>query len=138
MICPGESGGQICCPQGQQCAPGGGCEPATAIELISFTAEAAADGTVTLAWETATELDNAGFNLYRARVRGGSHVKINAALIPAQGDAVSGASYRFVDAPGYGNFSYMLEDLDDFGVSTLHGPVEVRVRPAWFPDWLRR
>ncbi len=36
-----------------------------AVDLASFTAEATAEG-VTLAWETVSEIDNAGFNVYRA------------------------------------------------------------------------
>ena len=115
-----------------------GCryEEPTAITLASFTAEADAEG-VDLAWETATEVDNAGFNLYRANSPGGPYAKVNDTLIAAQGDPVSGASYGFVDTPGYGVFYYKLEDVDYSGVSTLHGPLEVAVaRPLRRP--LRR
>jgi len=101
-------------------------EPSTAIKLISFTATPGR-GTVTLAWETAIEIDTAGFNLYRATAEDGPYTRINDALVPAEGDAVSGASYSFVDQSGYGLFYYTLEDVDDYGVSTLHGPVEVMV-----------
>jgi len=101
-------------------------EPTTAIKLISFTATPGR-GTVTLAWETAVEIDTAGFNLYRATAEDGPYIRINDALVPAEGDAVSGTSYSFVDEPGYGLFYYTLEDVDDYGVSTLHGPVEVMV-----------
>jgi hypothetical protein len=109
----------------------------TAIILSSFTAEAGAEG-VTLAWETGTEVDNAGFNLYRALLRDGPYTKINDALITAQGDPVSGASYSFLDTPGYGTFYYQLEDMDLYGMSTLHGPVKVTVarplrRPLYRP-----
>jgi hypothetical protein len=109
----------------------------TAITLASFTAEAGANG-VTLAWETGTEMDNAGFNLYRALTRDGPYTQINDALIAAQGDPVSGASYSFADALGYGTFYYKLEDVDYYGVSTLHGPVKVTVarplrRPLYRP-----
>jgi len=102
------------------------------IELVSFTATLG-KGTVTLAWETGTEVDNAGFNLYRATAETGPYTKINDALIPAQGDAVSGASYSFLDTPGYGVFYYQLEDVDYYGVSTLHGPVKVKVLRLFLP-----
>jgi len=113
-------------------------EKPTAITLVSFSAQAGADG-VTLAWETGTEIDNAGFNLYRATSADGSYTKVNDALIAAQGDPVSGASYSFADAPGYGTFYYKLEDVDLYGVSTLHGPVKVTVarpfrRPLYRPS----
>jgi hypothetical protein len=105
----------------------------TAIELASFTAEPGAEG-VALAWETGTELDNAGFNLYRATAEDGPWTKINDALFAAQGDAVAGASYSFADTPGYGTFYYKLEDVDYYGVSTLHGPVKATVaRPLRRP-----
>lgn len=98
-------------------------EDETAIELVSFAARASADGNVTLTWKTATEVDNAGFNLYRAGSKGGNYTKVNNTLIPAKGNATSGARYRFVDEPGEGTFYYQLEDVDYNGKSTMHGPV---------------
>ena len=105
-------------------------EPPTAIDLVSFTAEPDAPG-VTLTWETGTEIDNAGFNLYRAASESGPYAKVNAALIAAQGDAVSGASYSFTDNPGAGTFYYKLEDVDYYGASTHHGPVQVTLAPPF-------
>ena len=99
-----------------------GGEP-TAITLASFGAQASA-GSITVAWQTGTEIDNAGFNLYRATSATGTWSKITSSVIAAQGNAVSGASYSFVDRPGYGTFFYKLEDVDLNGVSTLHGPVQ--------------
>jgi len=113
-------------------------EEPTAITLVSFTAEAGVSS-VTLAWETGTEVDNAGFNLYRATAAEGTYTKVNAALIAAEGDPVSGASYSFLDeglAPG--TYYYKLEDVDLNGVVTKHGPVSGTVmpplrRPAYRP-----
>jgi len=95
----------------------------TAITLVSFTAQMDARG-VALAWETGTEIDNAGFNLYRATAENGPYAKVNDVLIAAGGDAVGGASYSLLDSPGYGTFYYKLEDVDYSRVSTLHGPVQ--------------
>ena len=102
------------------------CAPATAITLASFTARPTGTSVI-LAWETGTEIDNAGFNLYRATAEDGPYAKVNGALIAAEGDTVGGASYSLLDAPGYGTFYYQLEDVDYSGVSTLHGPVQVTV-----------
>ncbi len=103
--------------------------PWTAINLVSFNANADNNGGVTLAWETATEVDNAGFNLYRARGKNGKYKKINDTIIPAQGSVSSGAQYTFEDKPpAPGVFFYKLEDVDTSGVSTMHGPEKVRVR----------
>jgi hypothetical protein len=109
----------------------------TAITLASFNVQADA-GVATLAWETAAEVDNAGFNLYRATSPDGPWVKVNGALIAAQGNAASGADYSFLDKPGYGVFYYRLEDVDYFGISTFHGSSPVMVarqfrRPMYRP-----
>lgn len=102
---------------------------ATAIELVSFTAEAGTGGEVLLSWETATEVDNTGFNIYRSRLRDGEYKKINDALILAKGYATSGASYHHEDTlPARGTYYYKLEDVDTNGVSTMHGPEKVRMK----------
>lgn len=99
----------------------------TAVTLISFTAEVDAHEQVVLRWETATELNNAGFNLYRATSLDGPWIRLNDTLIAAEGNPVTGASYRFVDTPGSGRFYYRLEDVDFNGTATMHGPLVVRV-----------
>jgi hypothetical protein len=80
---------------------------------------------VTIKWETASEIDNAGFNLYRSESENGEYVKINDSMIPAKGSPSEGASYKFVDGTVQKNITYYykLEDIDISGVSTLHGPV---------------
>jgi len=99
-------------------------EKPTAIDLLSFAAEAGADH-VMLAWETSTEVDNAGFNLWRSEATDGPYAKVNDVLIPAEGDAVSGASYTYDDTDVVQGvtYYYKLEDVDVRGVSTFHGPV---------------
>ena len=94
----------------------------TAITLSSFDAKPG-NHSVTLIWVTETEIDNAGFNIYRAGADG-EFVKINAEIIPAQGTAASGAAYQFVDS-GVQNrqtYSYKLEDVDLNGAATQYGP----------------
>jgi hypothetical protein len=86
-----------------------------------------ADGTVTLAWETATEIDNAGFSLSRASTEGGPYTRITSAIIPAQGNPITGASYNFKDSPGPGTFRYILTDVETSGEIALHGPVMIQV-----------
>jgi N-acetylmuramoyl-L-alanine amidase len=102
----------------------------TAIDLLSFTAQAAASH-VTLAWETGTEVDNAGFNLHRATAADGPYTKLNDAPIPAEGDPESGASYTYTDAGVVKGvtYYYKLEDVDIHGASTFHGPVSATPSP---------
>jgi hypothetical protein len=109
---------------------------ATAISLVSFKVEAN-DGRAMIIWETGTEIDNAGFNLYRSVSPDGPWTKINTSLIVAEGDPFSGASYTFVDMPGRGNFYYRLEDVDYFGLSTLHDPVLAELGAAIRVPWFR-
>ncbi|MDX9954568.1 MAG: GEVED domain-containing protein [Anaerolineae bacterium] len=99
----------------------------TAVTLARF--EAAAQGeAILITWETATELDNLGFNLYRSAVPTGPWTQVNAAFIPAQAPgAVFGAVYELLDTgvtPG-APIHYRLEDVDIHGVSTFHGPISI-------------
>ncbi|MCX5885115.1 MAG: hypothetical protein NT096_04250, partial [Proteobacteria bacterium] len=107
---------------------GDACD-ATVIQLSSFTATPS-DRKVILAWTTESEVDNAGFNLYRAESEDGEYVKINPSLIPAEGSSTEGALYQYVD----GNldnritYFYKLEDIDLNGKGTMHGPVSATPR----------
>jgi hypothetical protein len=98
------------------------CE--TLIELSSFNA-ISANGRVTLRWTTASEIDNAGFNIYRSDSKDGDYEQINDSLIAAEGSATEGSVYKFidVDVENRTKYLYMLEDVDLNGVSTMHGPV---------------
>jgi len=94
------------------------------VELSSFTATPA-NRKVILTWKTESEIDNAGFNVYRAKSEDGEYIKINGALIPAEGTSTKGTVYHYVDGdlvngePCY----YKLEDIDTSGFSSMHGPV---------------
>jgi hypothetical protein len=105
-------------------------EPPTLIELASFEAQGAWGRTI-LRWETASETDNAGFNVYRSETAEGEFVRINAVIIPAKGSATEGASYKFVDwkAQRDKTYYYKLEDVDLAGNTTFHGPVNAK---PWF------
>lgn len=117
----------------------------TAVDLASFTA-VPHSGAIDLSWETVSEADNLGFNLYRSASPGGPRIRLNEALIPSQLPPGSplGATYTFVDEtalPGI-TYYYWLEDLDIYGLKTEHGPVSAglpslrwflpsRPRPSW-------
>lgn len=104
-------------------------EQSTAVTLSSFTAGETDDGGVILRWETAAEIDNAGFNIYRSKHKNGAYTKINEELIAANGSETEGASYSYEDTPPKrGTYYYKLEDVDSNGVSTMHGPVKGRIR----------
>ncbi len=101
----------------------------TLVELESLVADPGSKA-VTLEWVTASELDNAGFNIYRADGQNGDFVKINGALIPARGNGVGGAAYAYRDT-GLENgksYYYQLEDIDLNGNVTTHEPVRATPR----------
>jgi len=104
----------------------------TAVSLAAFEA-VAQDSAIRITWETAMELDHAGFNLYRSMTVAGPYTRINATLIPPQFPGeIMGGTYEWLDAdvqPGVTYF-YKLEDLDLKGVSTLHGPVSTAIVTA--------
>jgi photosystem II stability/assembly factor-like uncharacterized protein len=102
----------------------------TLISLSSFTATPFSKAVV-IEWTTAAEIDNAGFNVYRAESAEGPYLKINEDLIFAQGSSTEGSSYEIVDE-GLKNrktYYYQLEDIDFSGQSTFHGPI--KATPRW-------
>ena len=107
----------------------------TAIELVSFTATGAGAG-VRVAWQTAQESENKGFDLYRATNAAGPYVKLNAGLIASGSVGGEGRDYEFVDA-GVSRgtrYYYKLEDVDVTGAVTPHGPVCVDWDGDGMPD----
>ena len=103
--------------------------PPTLVELVSFEAEAF-DTEVILCWETASEIDNEGFHLWRAAGEEEEYIKITPTLIPSEGGPTWGASYEYIDrdVSGGHTYFYKLEDIDIYGVSTFYGPVEATVQ----------
>ena len=103
--------------------------PATVVELSSFTATPAS-GKIILTWSTESEINNAGFNIYRAAAEGGEFFKISTALIPAKGTSTKGAAYEFIDTDvkNRKTYWYKLEDMDLNGTATMHGPVSATPR----------
>ena len=96
----------------------------TMVELSSFSAKGL-DSYVLLEWETASEIDNAGFHLWRNETGDGEYTRLTDYLIPAQGGATWGAAYSYEDydvEPGQ-TYYYKLEDIDYAGISGFHGPV---------------
>jgi len=97
----------------------------TAVKLISLAA-AAHGKAIQVTWETASEVDNAGFNLYRREAGREAYARVNGGLIPAQAPGQEqGAYYAYLDpdvTPGVA-YEYLLEDVDLNGTPTSHGPV---------------
>jgi len=116
------------------------------IELDRFSAVAKGNH-ITVTWYTLSEIDNAGFNIWRSEAEDGTYTRINPGIIEAKGDASSSAEYSCRDntaIPGV-TYYYKLEDIDTRGVSTFHGPVSamthIPVKPPVYymnyPNWYK-
>src|SRR4030066_706561 len=87
------------------------------VELLYFLA-LPGDHSITLIWETATELDNAGFYVQRGEDPGGSFSRISQ-FIPSLGDPFTGHYYSYIDTsalPGL-LYYYVLEIVGADGLS---------------------
>ena len=95
---------------------------ALAVELVAFDA-VVEDAAVVLSWETASEIDNEGFNVLRGTDPYGDLVAVNDRLIPAEGGPAFGSVYGFVDTTVEEGivYYYVLEDVATSGVHTLLG-----------------
>lgn len=81
------------------------------VELVSFTAECGTAGT-TLAWRTASEKNNRGFELQRSA---DSKTFSTVAFVEGLGTSVSGRSYTHTDKAPAGYVYYRLRQLDTDG-----------------------
>ena len=88
------------------------------------------EDTVFIAWETASEIDNAGFHLWRSAKKNGKYRRITDEIIPARGTGIMESAYSFEDTniKPKKTYYYKLEDIDINGVSTLHGPIKAGAR----------
>ena len=96
-----------------------------AVTLSSFSATWQGNG-VLVAWETALELNTAGFNVWRSTDPEAGYVQANDTMIPsAFPGAGEPASYSYYDGdiqPGT-DYYYKLEELELGGTSNWYGPV---------------
>ena len=107
-------------------------EPSTVITLSSFTAVPSETkiNTIDINWVTSSEIDTAGFNIYRDEAENGQYTaKLNPELIPSTGSSTNGVSYNFEDAPVTTGktYYYKLEAIDLKGYKKTYGPVSARL-----------
>ncbi len=113
------------------------CDPLL-VELEYFRGTVTKRG-VRLDWKTTFELEHAGFRILR---HAGDDPEKNVVfevltdeLIHGRGDELVGAEYEFLDTSKglAGTVTYYLEDIDIFGVRTLHDPIVIEI-----PDGRRK
>jgi hypothetical protein len=115
-------------------------EARAAIELVDFEVASETDR-VRIRWETATELNNAGYYVLRSETGGSDpsnyeQITVIDAVsgipydfIPARGEDLFGAVYIFYDEAVTvgGHYYYYLQDVDSSNFSSYHGPEDVVV-----------
>ncbi len=75
------------------------------------------DGKVVIRWTTESELDNAGFNLYRSETRNGEFTKVNEQMIQGNGTTAERSTYKWVDSSAKlgAVYYYQIEDVSFAG-----------------------
>jgi hypothetical protein len=102
---------------------------ALAVTLADFNTAQVGDR-VQVTWETVSEIDNAGFNLYRGLQADGSDRLLLTYVASQAPGSTQGAAYSYQDAAVEAGqtYWYWLEDVDLSGATTLHGPVSATVQ----------
>lgn len=93
------------------------------VTLMNFTA-AGGDNSVVLCWKTCSEIDLAGFNLYRALGCDGVFSPINPVLVPARGTGPDFQEYQYIDqnlSNGF-HYYYKLSTVDLNGREAIEEP----------------
>jgi hypothetical protein len=95
--------------------------------LAQEPVDAPEPATVIVEWATESEVNLAGFNLYRSEDPEGPYVKLNEVLIPASPDPLAGGRYLYTDTTAIAgvDYYYRLEDVELDGSGTMYGPIEV-------------
>ena len=101
-----------------------------AVTLASFTAEAQPATGVVVAWETVSNQNILGFNLYRGASESGPWTQLNPELIGADFPGASVAEdFEWIDttAEAGATYWYRLEDVSLNGATASHPPMMVVV-----------
>ena len=90
------------------------------VELSSFR-PALEDGEIVVRWVTESEIDNAGFNIYRSETKDGEFKQVNAELIQGNGTTGERNTYKWVDTTAKPNavYYYQIEDVSFAGERQL-------------------
>ncbi|MDP4115150.1 MAG: T9SS type A sorting domain-containing protein, partial [Bacteroidota bacterium] len=97
----------------------------TPVELTSFVGGVQSNAVV-LNWNTATELNNKGFEIERGIQNGGRIVYNSIGFIQGNGTVQEPVSYKFVDKePLPGVSYYRIKQIDFQGTYRIYGPLEI-------------
>ena len=88
------------------------------VTLSSFNPRINQDGAVVISWVTESEVDNAGFNIFRSEKPQGSFIKVNPKLVQGAGTTGERNEYVWTDNTAKPNveYYYQIEDVSFAGV----------------------
>lgn len=113
------------------------CDP-TAVELAGWSLSPGRGG-VLIEWQTASEINNVGFNLYRNTANNPQGaVKINGEILPSQAiGSLAGASYAYTDtgATPWVTYYYWLEDIEVHSGQSVAGISLMHLHPLGQGSW---
>ncbi len=110
-------------------APEGGEDYSLPIQLSFFQARISGFKVI-LAWQTSSEIDNAGFNIYRKKGKEGTWLQINGQLIPGAGNSSVPQNYHFTDElRAEGTYFYLLESVSVNGIKKQEATIKINFTP---------
>ena len=97
----------------------------TLVELVSFTAEVDQYKGIKLEWQTSSETNNIGYNVYKSQSKEGVYNKINDMLVPSRDNMM----YQYFDSSVQAGqtYYYKLEDVSKYGVTVQHEPIKIEM-----------
>lgn len=97
------------------------------VELSSVRADLR-EGSIVVNWTTASEMENAGFNILRSETKKGEFVKVNPTLILGAGTTAEGQTYMYRDTTAAANvpYYYRLEEVSLSGERRAVATVRLR------------
>jgi hypothetical protein len=105
-----------------------GTDVALPVQLSAFTVVPVKEGVI-VKWQTESELNNLGFDVYRSESLDGTFVKVNQTRIQGAGTDATPHSYKFIDeSVEVGKtYYYYIEDISYSGVRNRSNIIQVIV-----------
>jgi hypothetical protein len=97
------------------------------VQMAEMKATASPKKGIVLTWATESEVNSAGFHVWRNEREGGGYARISTALIPSHGNSSMRNEYSFTDANVKGGLTYWykIEEVSTDGASRFNGPISV-------------
>lgn len=97
------------------------------VQMSSLTAFASAESGITVIWETQSEVNCAGFHVWRSLEDTEGYLRLTPSLIPGKGNSSTAQEYSFTDRNIESDvlYWYQVEEVSMFGQSIFFGPISV-------------